>query len=295
MVHISELVPGCDVNDLLVELHTTHSVDPGAKLSDPTYRATVRDATGYAALVYQASATCKPASIKKGRLYVVSGACLRPAVALLHSLPPTCRACLPAGRALSAAPPPPTMLAARRPAGQVVSQQGSLLIRVTSSWGKVEPAKGGDTLRPLPHSAAADLSAPARFYGALLLRQPQEQQLLAYVLPSLPPAAGGAKGAQGPPCAVPAVAAAGAENERAAAARWASHAAAPCPALRRLALRPAAGPTPCAPLGGARLLQCRRWLCCCSRRSSPPPAHGTAAPCAAPRCPAMVQQRCGSP
>ncbi len=73
MVHIHELTPGVEVHNLLVEMHSLDGSDGSVKPNDPIYRATVKDATGYASLVYQASPNCNPAAIKKGRNYTVSG------------------------------------------------------------------------------------------------------------------------------------------------------------------------------------------------------------------------------
>jgi hypothetical protein len=73
MVHIHELTPGVEVRNLLVEIHSLDGSDSSAKPNDPVFRATIKDATGYASLLYQASPTCKPAAIKKGRNYTVSG------------------------------------------------------------------------------------------------------------------------------------------------------------------------------------------------------------------------------
>ncbi len=148
---------------------------------------------------------------------------------------------------------------------------------MTPSWGKVEPAKGGEALGALEHSAAADVSAPVRYCGALLLRQAQQagaqqQQLQAYVLPSLPPATGGPKGAQAPRCAVPAVAAAGTGTERAAAARWA-----PLP-------RSALGPASC----------CRRRRCQARSRPASSPLVDPARPAYPPEIlPPIVQVAAG--
>lgn len=73
MVHIHELTPGVEVRNLLVEIHSLDGSDSSAKPNDPIFRATIKDATGYASLLYQASPTCKPAAIKKGRNYTISG------------------------------------------------------------------------------------------------------------------------------------------------------------------------------------------------------------------------------
>ena len=104
------------------------------------------------------------------------------------------------------------------------SAEGRLVIRVTSRLGEVHHALGSEPVKAPAHSTAVHVSAAQRYYGALLLRQAQhagQQQLLAYVLPSLP-AAGAGKDASGPPAAVPAVMASGAESERAAAVRCAA-------------------------------------------------------------------------
>jgi hypothetical protein len=134
----------------------------------------------------------------------------------------------------------------------VESADGRLVIRVTNRLGEVHHALGSEPVKAPAHSTAVHVSAAQRYYGALLLRQAQhegQQQLLAYVLPSMP-AAGAGKDASGPPAAVPAVLASGAEGERAAAVRWAA-----C-----LSGWPAAACGACSCT--CELLSC----CCCSSR-----------------------------
>ena len=146
MPHLHELTPGTDVKDVLVELQSIDAVEPGPRPSDPIYRATVRDATGYATLVYQASPACKPPGIKKGRMYLVSGA--RPPGLSLPERK-VAAACVRPGRCAGRAFTAAALHRSLPPAGQVVSQKGCLQIRVTATWGRVERAAdaaplGGD-------------------------------------------------------------------------------------------------------------------------------------------------------
>lgn len=76
MVQLHELTLGDSVDNLLVEIHSVDGVDPESKPNDPAYKATVRDSTGYATLVYRSSnSKSKQATItlKQGQPYLISG------------------------------------------------------------------------------------------------------------------------------------------------------------------------------------------------------------------------------
>ena len=92
-------------------------------------------------------------------------------------------------------------------AGKVTSHNGHIQIQIGSSWGKVERLNGQEVAALLPLSAATNISAPERRYGALLLRQAG----------GAPPEAFLPRGAEAAPA--PAVHARYVETERAAACR----------------------------------------------------------------------------
>lgn len=73
MVQLHDISPGDTFKNLIVKVHSVDGKDEGSKPKDPVYLATVKDASGYATLVYRDSNNCKPSNVKRGKVYSITG------------------------------------------------------------------------------------------------------------------------------------------------------------------------------------------------------------------------------
>ena len=72
---IHELSLGSRFDNLIVEVHEILGVDKESKPNDPVYTAIVKDATGYARLVYRSSNSCRALAVKRSKVYSITGKC----------------------------------------------------------------------------------------------------------------------------------------------------------------------------------------------------------------------------
>jgi hypothetical protein len=73
MVFIHELSLGSRFDNLVVEVHELLGIDTESKPNDPVYTAIVKDATGYAKLVYRGSSSCRASAVKRSKVYSITG------------------------------------------------------------------------------------------------------------------------------------------------------------------------------------------------------------------------------